>query len=274
MAPLFKTLLNLPKNLLRLRAFSLRRPLSVLSMVYLFACLLACSDELPHVWRVAPIAGASPLGTASCQMCHVEIVSSFGTASHAFFAPEESGHPDFSCEQCHGAGSLHLAAGGEGGILAGAQAQATCLNCHVERQSQFRLPHTHPVLSGRMGCVDCHDPHVGATKPLSHHGPDGQSQTCLDCHQEQAGPFVFEHEAMREGCVLCHDPHGSVNDKMLKIRGPSLCLQCHASSFSPSNLMIGNQFHGGNNQLKQGTCWTAGCHEAVHGSQVNPNLRF
>jgi hypothetical protein len=26
--------------------------------------------------------------------------------------------------------------------------------------------------------------------------------------------------------------------------------------------------------LSQGTCWTAGCHEAVHGSRVNSSLRF
>jgi hypothetical protein len=27
-------------------------------------------------------------------------------------------------------------------------------------------------------------------------------------------------------------------------------------------------------RLQQGSCWTAGCHEAVHGSRVNSSLRF
>jgi hypothetical protein len=26
--------------------------------------------------------------------------------------------------------------------------------------------------------------------------------------------------------------------------------------------------------LPQGTCWSAGCHEAIHGSQVNDHLRY
>jgi hypothetical protein len=26
--------------------------------------------------------------------------------------------------------------------------------------------------------------------------------------------------------------------------------------------------------VQQGTCWTAGCHTAVHGSRVSPSLRF
>ena len=26
--------------------------------------------------------------------------------------------------------------------------------------------------------------------------------------------------------------------------------------------------------VQRGTCWTAGCHEAVHGSHVNSSLRF
>jgi hypothetical protein len=26
--------------------------------------------------------------------------------------------------------------------------------------------------------------------------------------------------------------------------------------------------------LPQGTCWSAGCHEAIHGSQVNGHLRY
>jgi hypothetical protein len=26
--------------------------------------------------------------------------------------------------------------------------------------------------------------------------------------------------------------------------------------------------------VQQGTCWTAGCHEAVHGSRVNSSLRY
>ena len=37
-------------------------------------------------------------------------------------------------------------------------------------------------------------------------------------------------------------------------------------------LLIGGSDH--TLRVQQGTCWTAGCHEAVHGSSVSPSLRF
>ena len=37
-------------------------------------------------------------------------------------------------------------------------------------------------------------------------------------------------------------------------------------------LYIGNDNHATN--VSQGTCWSGGCHEAVHGSQVNSHLRY
>ena len=78
---------------------------------------------------------------------------------------------------------------------------------------------------------------------------------------------------MRDGCVSCHSPHGSVNDKMLKARNTSLCYQCHFQN-QPSGTSI---IHGGvdhSNSVIRGTCWSAGCHEAVHGSNVNSSLRY
>jgi hypothetical protein len=37
-------------------------------------------------------------------------------------------------------------------------------------------------------------------------------------------------------------------------------------------LLIGGSDH--TLRLQQGTCWTAGCHEAIHGSRVSSALRF
>jgi predicted CXXCH cytochrome family protein len=86
---------------------------------------------------------------------------------------------------------------------------------------------------------------------------------------------VFEHEAMREGCTACHSPHGTVNAKLLSVRDANLCLKCHFQQVQGNNVLIGGSVHaGGVNRLSQGTCWTAGCHEAVHGSRVNSSLRF
>jgi DmsE family decaheme c-type cytochrome len=124
--------------------------------------------------------------------------------------------------------------------------------------------------------MNCHNPHrgdanptTGGTKLLA----ASVNATCAQCHPAQMGPFVFEHEAMREGCTLCHSPHGSVNDKMLKARNVSLCYQCH---FQPQNsnnsIMHGGVDHSQN--VIRGACWSAGCHEAIHGSNVNSNLRY
>jgi DmsE family decaheme c-type cytochrome len=148
----------------------------------------------------------------------------------------------------------------------------TCYKCHMDVRGQFNLPNHHPVPEGRMSCIDCHPPHGGiafaggGTRLLS------QDDNCVRCHPSQEGPFVFEHEALREGCVTCHSPHGSVNDKMLTERNANLCLKCHFQQVQNGAILIGGVDH--TSRLSQGACWSAGCHEAVHGSRVSPSLRF
>ena len=76
---------------------------------------------------------------------------------------------------------------------------------------------------------------------------------------------------MREGCTVCHSPHGSINAKMLVQRDANLCLKCHAQTQGPGaapGYYIGNIDHG--TFMRYGTCWTAGCHSAVHGSTTQP----
>jgi len=45
-----------------------------------------------------------------------------------------------------------------------------------------------------------------------------ENERCFNCHSAQIGPYVFQHEALREGCTSCHAVHGSVNQKLLKER--------------------------------------------------------
>jgi predicted CXXCH cytochrome family protein len=99
-----------------------------------------------------------------------------------------------------------------------------------------------------------------------------QNDNCLKCHPTQRGPYVFEHQALREGCTTCHNPHGSINAKLLVDRDANLCLRCHFEQYTGSSILIGGSDH--TVRLAEGTCWTAGCHEAVHGSRVNPYLGF
>ena len=79
---------------------------------------------------------------------------------------------------------------------------------------------------------------------------------------------------MREGCTACHNPHGSVNPELLTVRDSNLCLRCHAQTAgrgAAGGIYIGNVNHTGF-FLHYGTCWTAGCHTAVHGSNIQPFL--
>jgi DmsE family decaheme c-type cytochrome len=130
------------------------------------------------------------------------------------------------------------------------------------------------VLDGKISCADCHDPHKGeAIIGGGARNLTAMNDTCLSCHPAQRGPFVFEHEALRENCTTCHNPHGTVNPKMLKSRSSNLCLQCHhQQQTAGGQIVIGGRDHAGS--LNRGACWSAGCHEAVHGSHVNSSLRF
>jgi predicted CXXCH cytochrome family protein len=123
-----------------------------------------------------------------------------------------------------------------------------------------------------MSCTECHSPHKGFAHLGGSTALRAQDDGCLKCHPSQRGPHVFEHEAMREGCTACHGAHGTVNAKMLTVRDSNLCLKCHFQQNRNGRLIIGGSDH--TLRVQTGTCWTAGCHEAVHGSRVNSSLRF
>ena len=163
------------------------------------------------------------------------------------------------------------------GVPSARTVETVCFQCHPNVRGQFNLPSHHGVPEGKMKCTDCHSPHKGSiyrggstTTLLS------ANDACLRCHPAQRGPYVFEHEAMREGCTTCHTPHGSINDKLLTVRDANLCFKCHFQQVQGGNIVIGGSVHESAviHRLQQGTCWTAGCHEAVHGSRVSSSLRF
>jgi DmsE family decaheme c-type cytochrome len=128
------------------------------------------------------------------------------------------------------------------------------------------------VTEDKLSCTACHSPHKGSIYTAGGTSLLSENEGCFRCHPAQRGPFVFQHEAMREGCTACHAPHGSVNAKLLTARNANLCLKCHFQQVSGGELFIGGSDH--TLRVQQGTCWTAGCHEAIHGSRVSPSLRF
>ena len=242
--------------------------------------LSSCSTVERTVMAPPEIPGATYVGNKACADCHTNITRQFPGSAHArvhLATAQLAGGT--GCESCHGPGSKHVAAGGGRGVFVvnPRQDAAACFQCHLETHAEFNLPHRHPVIENRINCVQCHDPHGSDIfKPAGGLAMARLNESCAQCHREQTRPFVFEHEALREGCTVCHAPHGSINRKMLVESDPNLCLKCHAQ-VQGSNVPQGQIYIGHANHtalLQQGTCWSAGCHTAIHGSNIHPRMFY
>ena len=235
--------------------------------------LISCVAVNRTVVAPPTIPGAAYVGNKACTECHEDQVNHFQGAAHARLAIADAKVGDTGCEACHGAGSLHVKAGGsKRTIINPAKSPEACFQCHLDKRGEFSLPNSHGVMTGKMSCGECHDPHQGSGIKGKGASLHSQTEACTECHTAQKGPFIFKHNAMKEGCTACHKPHGSVNQKMLSAPDSNLCLQCHATGSSPGMLFAGGRNHAGN--PVNGSCWAAGCHEAVHGSNTSHALRY
>jgi DmsE family decaheme c-type cytochrome len=148
-----------------------------------------------------------------------------------------------------------------------------CYRCHFDKEAEFSLPYRHPLGEGKVTCASCHDPHGADSAKSPALAMARVNDTCRECHREQTLPRAFEHEAMREGCTTCHAVHGSINPKLLTENDSNLCLKCHAQRQAAGGVWIGTSNHSGRFAVSS-SCWTAGCHTAVHGSNINSHLRY
>lgn len=159
---------------------------------------------------------------------------------------------DVSCSDCH---PIHA---GHNLKVRLRTTTDLCYQCHQDIRAQFSLPNHHPVPEKKVFCTDCHDTHGGmAGKNLRR---DTVKDTCTQCHAEKEGPFVFEHADNAEDCTKCHTPHGSVNNNLLVLREPFLCLQCHSS----------HRISGGTTDEVKQAFYTrcTDCHSQIHGSDL------
>jgi len=189
-----------------------------------------------------------------CMACHSasEEHSNYGRSAHL--------QNNVSCIDCH---SPHYPK--EDQFLMKEKQPQLCYGCHLETKQQFNRPFHHRVNEGLVQCTDCHNPHGGfLARQLR--ATATQDTVCFKCHADKAGPFVFEHEAVKiEGCAACHTPHGSSNPRLLKRSQVNLlCLECHAFTVDAGPAAIPT-FH---NQAQKYQACTL-CHVAIHGSNAN-----
>ena len=196
----------------------------------------------------------------TCAGCHAG-----GTAMH--WPGSQHASADVACTSCH---QSHPA---RDPVLAKSTQAPVCFACHAENRTAALKPSHHPVIEGRMACADCHNPHGSVGPNMLRAGT--VNDTCLGCHDEKRGPFLWEHAPVQEQCTICHTPHGSVQASLLKQRVPYLCQDCHDSSLHNSQPFSGAGLPGGalpSRQLVLRSCLN--CHGAVHGSNHPSGARF
>jgi DmsE family decaheme c-type cytochrome len=205
----------------------------------------------------------------TCLKCHE---GQQGRSEERFkFRRSEHFRHGVSCLDCH---SSHSPKRTE--YLLRASEPNMCYQCHAEQKASFAKPFHHKVPEGGMKCSDCHNQHGGfLSKSLR--SWVGGDVTCLKCHADKAGPFVYEHAPIKvDGCQSCHTPHGSTNPKLLTrnlVR--FLCLECHSNTpgIPVEGTGIGPgtpTFHDITNPRYQ-NCTV--CHIEIHGSNKDPFYR-
>ncbi len=187
-----------------------------------------------------------------CLACHKSNHEMLG------FSSGQHARSGLSCADCH---RVHSAAPMTRQLKA--SSVQLCLSCHLERKADFAKPFHHRVIENAMRCIDCHQPHGGMERRQLRTSFAGEI-ACLKCHNEKAGPFVFEHASLRLGaCQSCHEPHGSNNAKMLvRSNVRTLCLECHSTSRNTFSAQP-PAFHDIRSPRYQ-NCTT--CHTQIHGS--------
>jgi DmsE family decaheme c-type cytochrome len=212
---------------------------------------------------------SSAEASAICLKCHE---GTQGRSEERFnFRRSEHFRHGVTCIDCH---SSHSPKRTEF-LLRDDQPNA-CYKCHQDQKSSFARPFHHKVPEGAIKCSDCHNQH-GSFQAKQLRSWAGGDNSCLKCHSDKAGPFAFEHAAIKvEGCQTCHTPHGSTNAKLLKRSDVRfLCLECHSNTpdLPAEGTGVGPptpSFHD-ITQPRFSNC--TNCHFSIHGSNIDPFFR-
>jgi DmsE family decaheme c-type cytochrome len=188
----------------------------------------------------------------ACLSCHTK-------SSHQLWKGSAHDARNLACTTCH---SVHTPKAPKAQLKTTTEAEL-CAGCHKAQAVKIRRVAHMPVFEGKLECSSCHNPH-GATNVRLLRVGNWINETCVSCHTEKRGPFLFEHAAGRESCVTCHDPHGSTNDRMLVARPPMLCQRCHIGTKHPSTIYDNPDVVSRSNRIIGRGC--VNCHQQIHGS--------
>lgn len=230
---------------------------------------------------------ATFVGADTCAGCHDQVAKDFADNPHTKMV-EMPGSNGVTCENCHGAGSDHVAGGGDiTKIFDPAKAspkdvEAKCLSCHSSAHPDFlRSPHA----KANVSCISCHSIHGGQVqlpgqtaakavmKPVEANTVGAfdyrekllkasEPTLCFQCHTDIKAYFNMPfHHKVPEGlikCTDCHDVHGTFEKSNLRSRVDSnqICTKCHTEKRGP--------FVYEHTPVKAEGCM--GCH-TPHGSQ-------
>jgi len=252
----------------------------------------------PKVVKATPAAEAMIVGSKVCLGCHATQAAAFSETIMGRINKKTPGK--FECENCHGAGSLHVKAGGGrgvGGIISfrpddlsrtAEENNAICLGCHERGDRTYWSGSTHETRG--LQCSNCHT--IMRNVSLKHNVKTAwEPETCFQCHKDRrAQLYRSSHMPLREGkmiCGDCHNPHGSVTEALLRENSINdNCYKCHAEKRGPflfehlpvrENCDNCHEPHGSTQQklLKIAIPRLCGeCHTFDHGPQIaaGPNV--
>ena len=161
--------------------------------------------------------------SADCLACHEK-----GSGTHLAWATGEHERAGLICSDCHDPHQREPNLLRTGGEIRFGYLDATsslCAECHTDVASRLNFPSHHPVREGMLSCTDCHESHGDTRTALG-----DRVSLCAKCHQDYAGPWIFEHAPAAEDCTTCHNPHGSAAQNLLDTSMPMLCLSCHSTA--------------------------------------------
>ena len=195
--------------------------------------------------RVAVPVEATFVGEKVCMTCHATHAAEFSKTLMGRIGKTQPGK--FACENCHGAGSAHVKAGGGrgvGGIISFRSEDLSrtveenngiCLACHEKGDRTYWRGSIHETRA--VACTSCHTI-MKVVSPKFQLRTVAEMDTCFQCHKDKRAQMArSSHMPLREGkmtCTNCHQPHGTATEGLLREASINdTCYKCHAEKRGP-----------------------------------------